>query len=97
VLARFDYAYDKEAAKGAESLGLDPSNLLAVIDANEAAIEKAGVTLHSYTAPGHGHGILEWPRFYQLEVNGEKLVDWVRRLIAGKPVDDVHCRHCRVG
>jgi hypothetical protein len=97
VLARFDYAYDREAAVGAASLGLDPSELMSVIDANEAAIEKAGVVLHSYTAPGHGHGILEWPRFYKLEVNGEKLVDWVRRLIARKPVDDVHCRMCRVG
>jgi predicted dithiol-disulfide oxidoreductase (DUF899 family) len=28
---------------------------------------------------------LEWPRFYELEVNGEKLVDWVRRLLEGKP------------
>jgi Pectinacetylesterase len=97
VLARFDYAYDREAAKGAESIGLDPSNLLAVIDANEAAIEKAGVVLHSYTAPGHGHGIFEWPRFYELEVNGEKLVDWLSSLIEGKPVDDVHCQKCRVG
>jgi hypothetical protein len=44
-------------------VGLDPSNLLAVIDANEAAIEEAGVVPHSYTAPGHGHGIFEWPRF----------------------------------
>jgi len=97
VLARFDYAYDREAAKSAASLGLDPSQLLSVIDANEATIEKAGVTLHSYTAPGHGHGIFEWPRFYELEVNGEKLVDWVRKLIEGKPVDDVHCQKCRVG
>jgi hypothetical protein len=55
------------------------------------------VVLHSYTAPGHGHGILEWPRFYKLEVNGQKLVDWVRRLIERKPVDDVHCQMCRVG
>jgi hypothetical protein len=31
-----------------------------------------------------------------VEVNGEKLVDWVRRLIEGKPVDDVHCQKCRV-
>jgi hypothetical protein len=97
VLARFDYAYDKEAAKGAELLGLEPSQLLAAIDANEAAIEKTGVVLRSYTAPGHGHGILEWPRFYSLEVNGEKLVDWVRRLIERKPVADVHCHRCRVG
>jgi hypothetical protein len=97
VLARFDYAYDREAADGAEAIGLDPSKLLSVIDANEAAIEHAGVVLHSYTAPGHGHGILEWPRFYELEVNGEKLVEWVRRLIEGKSVDDVHCVTCRVG
>jgi hypothetical protein len=97
VLARFDYAYDRQAAEGAELLGLEPSELLAVIDANEAAIEEAGVVLHSYTAPGNGHGILEWPRFYDLEVNGEKLVDWVSRLIEGKPVDDVHCRRCRIG
>jgi hypothetical protein len=97
VLARFDYAYDREAAESAEQLGLDPSELLAEIDANEAAIEEAGVALHSYTAPGDGHGILEWPTFYELEVNGEKLVDWVTRLIEGEPVDDVHCRKCRVG
>jgi Pectinacetylesterase len=97
VLARFDYVYDREAAGGSGVVGAGPSELLSVIDANEAAIEKAGVVLHSYTAPGHGHGIFEWPRFYELEVNREKLVDWVRRLIEGKPVDDVHCQNCRVG
>jgi hypothetical protein len=53
------------------------------------------VVPHSYTAPGHGHGILEWPRFYEMEVNGEKLVDWMNRLVAGDPADDVHCEKCR--
>jgi Pectinacetylesterase len=96
VLARFDYAYDRSAAEGAEARGQDPSKLLAVIDANEAAIEEAGVVLHSYTAPGDGHGILEWPRFYEMEVNGEKLVDWVTRLVEGERVDDVHCEKCRL-
>jgi hypothetical protein len=62
VLARFDFAYDKQAAEGAALLGMDPSKLLSAIDANEAAIEKAGVVLHSYTAPGQGHRILEWPK-----------------------------------
>ena len=109
VLARFDYAYDQEAAEGAAALGLDPSKLLGVIDANEAVIEEAGLVQHSYTAPGDGHGIFEWPKFYKLEVNGEKLVDWVTRLIdgerlvdwvtrliEGEPVDDMHCQKCRV-
>jgi hypothetical protein len=94
VLARFDYAYDSSAAEDVESMGRDPSELLAMIDANEAAIEDAGVVLHSYTAAGNGHGIFEWPAFYELEVNGVRLVDWVAALVAGKPVDDVHCDHC---
>jgi hypothetical protein len=94
VLARFDYAYDEEAAKSADDLGIDPSDLLAVIDANEAAIEEAGVVQHSYTAPGDGHGVLEWPEFYETEVGGVALVDWVAALIAGEPLDDVHCDDC---
>ena len=77
VLARFDFAYDAEVAEDAESLGLDPSELLAVIDGNETAIEAAGVVLHSYTAPGDDHGIFEWPKFYEVEVNGVTLVEWV--------------------
>jgi hypothetical protein len=36
TLARFDSASDKPAAKGVASLGMDPSKLLSVIDANEA-------------------------------------------------------------
>jgi hypothetical protein len=94
VFARFDYAYDRNAAQGAKERGLDPSKLLAVIDANEAAIEAAGLVQHSFTAPGDGHGIFEYERFYELEVNGDKLVDWVDRLIQGEPVDDVHCTDC---
>jgi Pectinacetylesterase len=97
VLARFDYAYDQEAAQGAAALGIDPSELLAVIDANEAAIEAAGVVQHSYTAPGDGHGIFEWPTFYELEVNGVTLVDWVDALIAGESLEDVHCTQCTAG
>jgi hypothetical protein len=97
VLARFDFAYDREAAGDAQVTGVEPSDQLAVIDANEAAIEDAGVVLHSYTAPGDDHGIFEWDKFYEVEVNGEKLVDWVTRLIEGEPVADVHCWRCRVG
>jgi hypothetical protein len=93
-MARFDWAYDPNAAESAESIGVDPSKLLELLDANEAAIEKAGVVLHSYTAPGDGHGIFEWPAFYEMEVNGVTLVDWVTRLIAGEPIDDIHCNDC---
>jgi hypothetical protein len=93
TFARFDYGYDPNAARSAEMMTGD-DDLLAVIDANEAAIEEAGVVQHSYTAPGDGHGILEIPLFYELEVNGVKLVDWLTALVAGEPLVDVHCDDC---
>ena len=93
VMARFDYAYDPNAARVLERMGVD-SSTLELIDANEAAIEAAGVVQHSYTAPGEGHGIFEFDRFYELEVNGVRLVDWVEALLAGEPLDDVHCDQC---
>jgi len=96
VMARFDYAFDPNAAAALESLGVD-SSTLALIDANEAAIEAAGVVQHSYTAPGREHGILDLDRFYAIEVNGIRLVDWVDALIAGEPLDDVHCDDCETG
>jgi hypothetical protein len=33
-------------------------------------------------------------RFYEIEVNGVSLVDWVDALIAGEPLADVHCDDC---
>jgi hypothetical protein len=97
VMARFDYAFDPNAARTVEWMGGDASNLLALIDANEAAIEAAGVDMHSYTAPGRKHGILDIDRFYKVKVRGRKLAHWVSRLIRGSPVEDVHCRRCRAG
>ena len=70
------------------------SDELAVIDANEMAIEALGANLHSYTAPGEGHGLFEFADFYQLKVNGTRLVDWLDDLIDGKTPDDIHCDNC---
>ncbi len=93
VMARFDFAFDPNGARVLESLGVAASTL-EVIDANEAAIEAAGVVQHSYLAPGDGHRILELDEFYELEVDGVRLVDWVEALVAGDPLDDVHCVDC---
>jgi Pectinacetylesterase len=94
VLARFDHAYDEVQTSFMELAGLDPSNLVASIDANEAAIEDAGVIQHSYTAPGDDHGIVGGGEFYEMEVNGVTPVGWVEALLAGEPLDDVHCNDC---
>jgi hypothetical protein len=95
VFARHDHAYDENQVFWYPFLGIPGKNPLSLIDANEARIEAAGVNVHSYTAPGDEHTVLGDGPFYTETVNGEKLVDWVTKLIDGKPVADVHCQKCR--
>jgi hypothetical protein len=97
VLARHDYAYDERQKMWYPIAGIPAKDLLSRIDANETQIEGAGVNLLSYIAPGDEHTALTEESFYTETVNGEKLVEWVTRLIAGKPVDDVHCNECTAG
>jgi hypothetical protein len=94
VFARFDYAYDERQKGWYPVVGVPEKDLLSRIDANETRIEGAGVNLHSFTAPGDEHVVLGDGPFYTEEVNGQKLVDWVTRLIKGEPVADVHCTDC---
>lgn len=96
VMARFDYAYDANAMRALELLGVDASTL-EMIDANETAIEAAGVDQHSYTAAGNDHGIIEFDAFYEVEVDGVRLVDWLSALLSGNPLPDVHCTQCETG
>ena len=51
----------------------------------------------TYTAPGDEHTALTDGPFHTEPVNGERLIDWVTRLIEGEPVEDVQCRECRGG
>jgi Pectinacetylesterase len=94
VFARHDYAYDENQEYRLPLAGIPVRDLLLLIDANESHIEGAGVNLRSYIAPGDEHTVLTDVRFYTEEVNGQSLVNWVTRLIAGEPVEDVHCTNC---
>ncbi|BCY08501.1 pectin acetylesterase-family hydrolase [Actinoplanes sp. L3-i22] len=95
VLARFDFAYDPHAyVEVTNWTHGDPTGLLALTDANEKAIEAAGITLHSYTAPGADHQIFEPDKFYSLAVNGVHLSDWLGKLVTDDPPADVHCTQC---
>jgi hypothetical protein len=95
VLSRFDHAFDPAAAvEVTKWMPGNPPNLLAIIDANERAIETAGVTLHSYTVAGAGHGLFEFDRFYDLKVRDVRLTDWLKQLTTGTPPTDVHCDKC---
>jgi hypothetical protein len=92
VLGRFDFAYDAHAAS--EVTRWATGDTLAVITANEAATEATGVRLHSYTAPGDGHGLFEFDTFYTIKVNGVRLVTWLSDLTGARPPADVRCDRC---
>jgi hypothetical protein len=95
VFARHDYADDEQQQRWYRIAGLPaPDLLLSLIDANETQIEAAGVDLLSYIAPGDEHTTLSDGTFYTEAVDGTRLVDWVTRLVAGEPVEDVHCTDC---
>jgi Pectinacetylesterase len=97
VFARHDHAYDQVQEFFNSLAGIPAKDLRSLIDRNEALIENAGVNLLSYTAPGNAHTVLSDEPFYTEQVNGQRFIDWVTRLIERKPVADVHCRQCRVG
>lgn len=94
VWARFDFAFDNVQTTFMDVLGIDTSDLVGGMDANEELIEAAGVTQWSFTAPGDGHTLVRRPTFYEMEVNGASLRDWVAALIDGETVEDVHCEEC---
>lgn len=95
TFAKFDYAFDGTQAAFARLAGVPPDDLLMLIEANEAAIEEAGVAVASYIAPGEGHTVLGSPELYELEVEGVRLVDWIGALVAGETPPDVRCSDCR--
>ena len=80
--------------------GAAPSNAWFRASAGALSLERTtpiGRKVCGYTAPGSADTVLNDEPFYTEEVNGQRFVDWVTRLIERKPVDDVNCRECRVG
>ena len=94
TFARHDYAFDATQAFFGNLAGFDASELVTLIDLNETQIEAGGVTLYSYISPGDAHTVLRKPEFYTETLNGTSLRDWVAALVAGTPVEDVHCTVC---
>jgi hypothetical protein len=95
TFARFDYAYDQVQAGFAALAGIEADDLVTFIDQTEADIEAAGVAVASYVAPGDLHTIVMGDEFYDMEVEGVRLVDFLTTLVAGDVPADVRCTECR--
>jgi hypothetical protein len=94
TFARFDYAYDTVQSTFAALAGIPADDLLAFIDQTESDIEAEGVLIASYIAPGTDHTIIAGDGFYEMEVEGVRLVDFLTTLVAGGVPDDVSCVEC---
>ncbi|MCE9621850.1 MAG: pectinacetylesterase family protein [Actinomycetia bacterium] len=94
TFARHDYAFDQTQVFFGNLAGFDADDLVTLIDLNETQIEASGVTLFSYISPGDSHTVFGKPGFYTETLDGISLRDWVAALVAGTPVEDVHCTEC---
>jgi hypothetical protein len=94
TFARFDFAYDDVQATFAALAGVPADDLLTFIEQSEADIEAAGVPIASYIAPGTTHTILTSDVFYEMEVEGVRLIDFFAALVGGTVPADVQCVEC---
>lgn len=89
TFARFDFDADGLQAGFLGLAGVPAADLSANIEQTEAQIEAAGVDVASFVASGADHTIVGNPAFYELEVAGVRLVDFVSTLVAGAVPADV--------
>ena len=92
--ATLNHAYDDVQARFSALIG-NTGDLLARIDANNELVEAEGVEVHSWIGPGAEHTVLGRDAFYDDEVDGTALRDWVADVVAGEDVADVRCTDCR--
>lgn len=93
-VATLNNAYDDVQARFSALIG-NTGDLLAMIEANNELVEADGVEVHSWVGPGIEHTVLGRDAFYDDEVDGRVLHDWVADVVAGEDVDDVRCTECR--
>jgi Pectinacetylesterase len=95
-MAQFNVDADETQLSFLKLVGVQGIPLLRLLDQNLADIRALTPGFRSYIAHGTAHGILWRPSLYTTEVDGVRLVDWIRDLVAGTDVADVTCKEaCR--
>ena len=75
--------------------GVDGVPLVELLDANLEEVSEALPTFRSYMIQGDTHGIVRSNGFYETEVDGVRLRDWLAGLIAGEEIATITCEECR--
>jgi hypothetical protein len=93
-MAQYNTANDETQYAFLELTGVSGVPLLELLEANYDDIRNGSETFKTYTAGGDLHTILRLPEFYEYEVDGVTVRDWVADLASGEPVEDVLCTDC---
>lgn len=97
VMSQYNTANDATQYTFLSILGMTDVSLQELIDANIADIREGGEDpdpFSTYLAGGSLHTILRLPQFYEYDVDGVRVRDWVAALAAGESVADVTCTEC---
>jgi hypothetical protein len=93
--ATYNSAYDRTQSEFSRLIGIDPTNLVDLIDANNNDIRSQGVDIANWVQPGTVHTILGKRLLYTAKVGKERFIDWLTKFVAGRHVADVHCTDCK--
>ncbi len=70
-------------------VGVKDTPLIELLDKNHAEVRAVASNFRTFTEEASFHTILSRPQLYTSSVNDTKLIDWIRALAAGEPVEDV--------
>lgn len=93
-MAQYNTANDGTQYAFLELSGISGVPLQDLLEANFDDIRQQVESFYTYTAGGDLHTILRLPEFYEYEVDGVTVRDWVADLAVGEPVSDVVCTDC---
>jgi hypothetical protein len=94
-LSQINYHADEVQLSFLALKGVEGVPLIDLLDSNLVEISNALPTFRSYTITGDAHSLLLWDPFYETEVDGVRLRDWVADLVAGEEIPSVMCEECR--
>ncbi|REJ80754.1 MAG: hypothetical protein DWQ36_10730 [Acidobacteria bacterium] len=96
-LAEYDAAEDAVQVRFLQIGGAQVPTLQSLLDLNRADVAAEVPGFVSFTAGGDSHTILGRDFFYTFKVGDTTFRDWFAALVAGEPVQSVHCRDAAAG
>ncbi len=95
VFGQVNSLYDRVQQRYFSIGQYDPAAFLAEsLDNTLTSIANNAPNFRAYTAEGDVHCLTPRAEFYEYEVNGVRLVDWVAAYAQGEDVETIHCENC---